>query len=60
MAIELNSTLNQFVNWASQTGIGKDDLVHAKTTQGATGAMTVTLSDNKGDDIHYGFKKPEK
>jgi len=51
MGVELNSTLNQFVNWASQTGIGKDDLVHAKTTQGATGAMTVTLSDNKGDGI---------
>jgi hypothetical protein len=53
MGVELNSTLNQFVNWASQTGIGKDDLVHAKTTQGATGAMTVTLSDNKGDGIGF-------
>ena len=33
MGIELNSTLNQFVNWASQEGIGKNALVHAKTTQ---------------------------
>ena len=37
MGVELNSTLNQFVNWASQTGIGKADCdATKKLTDGAS------------------------
>ena len=34
MAIAFNPTLDQFVNWANQGGIGKTDLVHAARDAG--------------------------
>ena len=42
MAIGLNPTLDRFVNWANQDGIGKTDLVHAAKAQGTTGGAAPT------------------
>ena len=53
MAIEFNSTLNQFVNWANQDGIVKTDLVHVTKTQGATGDAKITVAANKNDGIGF-------
>ena len=53
MAIEFNSTLNQFVNWANQDGIGKTDLVHATKAQGTTGDAKIAIVGNTGDGIGF-------
>ncbi|MCR4573521.1 MAG: hypothetical protein K5787_07115 [Lentisphaeria bacterium] len=53
MAIHFNPTMNLFVNWANQDGIGKTDLVHATKTQGTTGDGKVVLSANKNDGIGF-------
>lgn len=53
MGIELNSTLNTFVNWASQDKIGEGNLVHAETAKEANGGRTVTMLDNTRDGIGF-------
>ena len=53
MAIGLNPTLDRFVNWANQDGIGKTDLVHAAKAQGTTGGAKVVLAGNTGDGIGF-------
>ena len=53
MAIGLNPTLDQFVNWANQAGIGKTDLVHATKAQGATGDAKIAIVGNTGDGIGF-------
>ena len=53
MAIQFNPTLNQFVNWANQDGIGKTDLVHATKTQGTTGDAKIAMSGNTNDGIGF-------
>ena len=53
MAIGLNPTLDRFVNWANQDGIGKTDLVHATKAQGTTGGEKVVLAGNTGDGIGF-------
>lgn len=53
MAIAFNPTLDQFVNWANQGGIGKTDLVHATKTQGTAGDEKVTVAGNANDCIGF-------
>ena len=52
MGIELNSTLNAFVNWANSAPIGNDSLVHA-TAMPSEGGMQVRMSDNRNDGIGF-------
>ena len=44
MGIELNATLNAFVNWASQDNIGKTSLVHATATPATVRSRAHRLS----------------
>ena len=50
MGIELNQTLNSFVNWASNAPRGDDSLVHAMALP-SNGATAIAISDNSNDGI---------
>lgn len=53
MGIELNATLNSFVEWAQRENVGNDSLVHATALPSGNGAMKVTISDNRNDGIGF-------
>lgn len=52
MGIELNATLNSFIEWAQRDNVGNDNLVHATALPSKDG-MQVKLSDNKNDGIGF-------
>lgn len=53
MTIAFNSTMNQFVNWANQDGIGKTDIVQATRSQETAGAAKIAMSASKNDGIGF-------